>query len=66
MTDRFELPFGLPGGDCMNNESDYIDGTVGDEIDEVDDICEECCCFDIEACDMLHSRGCKVDTTCCW
>ena len=50
----------------MNNESDKIDRTFGDEVGEADDICEACCCFDIEACEMLHSRGCKVDTTCCW
>ena len=50
----------------MNNESENIDRTVGDEVDETDDFCEACCCFEIEACEMLHSRGCKVDTTCCW
>ena len=50
----------------MKNESENIDGTVGDEFNETDDFCEECCCFDIEACELLHSQGCNVNTTCCW
>ncbi len=66
MTDRFELPFSLSGGDGMKNESENIDGTVGDAFNETDDFCEECCCFDIEACELLHSQGCNVNTTCCW
>ena len=49
----------------MNNESDKIDRPNGDEIDEADDICEACCCFDIEVCEMMHEEGCKVDPTCC-
>ena len=50
----------------MNNEIDKIDKPVGDEIDDSDPICEACCCFEIDACEMLHAKGCKVDTTCCW
>ncbi len=66
MTNHDEPMIGLSGGDRMNNESDNIDGTVGDENNETDDFCEECCCFEIEDCEFLHSQGCKVDTTCCW
>lgn len=50
----------------MNNESDKTNRNIGDEVEEEDGICEACCCFDIEAWELLHSQGCKVDTTCCW
>ena len=66
ITARLTRSFGLPGGDDMKNESDKTDRTFGDEVEEEDGICEACCCFVIEACEMLHSQGCKVDTTCCW
>ena len=51
----------------MKKESDNIDRAAdGTEVDDVDDLCEACCCFEVEECDVLHAKGCKVGTTCCW
>lgn len=66
VNNRIKFKFDLSGGDLMKSERDNKDRPVGDEIDEIDEFCEACCCFDIEACESLHSQGCKVDTTCCW
>lgn len=50
----------------MKEETDTIDRATGKEADEIDEFCEACCCFDVEECEMMHAKGCKVDTTCCW
>jgi len=49
----------------MNNESEKKDRTKINEVEAAGDICEACCCFEIEECEMMHEKGCKVDIRCC-
>ena len=50
----------------MNYELENVEEKIKDETNNTEVYCEECCCFEIDACEVLHSKGCKVVTTCCW